>query len=326
MTEIQSLKSKKIGVVGGSGFLGTSFCSILHSQGIKFVIYDIRKSEKFPENFEYLDVRNYQSVKEKLSCDIVVNLAAVHTDDARDPRAYEETNVNGAKHIVSICQEKNISKVIFTSSVAVYGFAPKNTDETGALRPFNAYGLSKLNAEKIFEEWQRSTKGSLIVIRPTVVFGPQNRGNVFNMMNQLAKKRFLLIGRGQNIKSIAFVENVTAFIYFCLELDADKEFFNFTDIPDLPTQQLAEIINKKLGNSNKIMSVPYTFGLFVGYVYDLISFFTKTKYLISTIRVTKFVKNTQFNSQKARRFGFSSPFSLEEGIEKTIKEEFLKNS
>ena len=141
-------------------------------------------------------------IKEQLSInvtgDIVVNLAAVHRDDIADLNAYYTTNVIGARNVAQICREKGVSKLIFTSTVAVYGFASPETDESGRLEPFNEYGRTKMLAEREYWKHYADKKNSLIVIRPTVIFGPGNRGNVYTLLNSIAKKKFVMIGKGLN--------------------------------------------------------------------------------------------------------------------------------
>ena len=117
---------------------------------------------------------------------------------------------------MQVCDEKKIKKIIFTSTVAVYGFAKAGTDESGEIDPFNEYGRTKFEAEKIFLYWYHQGERSLIIVRPTVVFGDGNRGNVFNLFNQIANNKFLMIGDGQNKKSMAYVENVVAFLEVCI--------------------------------------------------------------------------------------------------------------
>ena len=97
---------------------------------------------------------------------------------------YDEVNVEGARNICAIAREKGIKTIVFTSTVAVYGFAPIGTNECGEIAPFNDYGRTKYEAEQVFKAWQAENpeKRTLIIIRPTVVFGEQNRGNVYNLL------------------------------------------------------------------------------------------------------------------------------------------------
>ncbi len=148
--------SKKITVIGGSGFVGTNLCQTLADRQIPFEIIDIKQSQRFPEKCKIGDVRDLQSLREAITGDVVVNLAAVHRDDIRDKSEYVRTNVDGADNVAKVCFEKNIRKIVFTSSVAVYGFAEPGTDESGAINPFNEYGKTKYEAEEKLRAWHSS--------------------------------------------------------------------------------------------------------------------------------------------------------------------------
>lgn len=71
-----------------------------------------------------------------IGCDVVVNLAAEHRDDVTPKSLYDEVNVQGAHNVCEVCAKYAVKKIIFTSSVAVYGFAPVGTDEAGKIAPF----------------------------------------------------------------------------------------------------------------------------------------------------------------------------------------------
>jgi len=55
----------------------------------------------------------------------------------------QQFNVGGARNLCTVAHEKNIRTIVFTSTVAVYGFAPIGTDESGKIAPFNDYGRTK---------------------------------------------------------------------------------------------------------------------------------------------------------------------------------------
>ena len=175
--------AKKITVIGGSGFVGTNLCRQLSLKQQDFEIIDLKMSNQFPDRCKIADVRELNSLREEITGDVVVNLAAVHRDDVRDSCEYQRTNVDGAENVAMVCSEKGIRKIVFTSTVAVYGFAEPGTDENGLINPFNDYGRTKYEAEKKLRVWQRSGENDLIIVRPTVIFGEGNRGNVFNLLN-----------------------------------------------------------------------------------------------------------------------------------------------
>ena len=161
-----------IAIIGGSGFIGTRLTRRLLAAGHTVKILDKQDSKYYHELRAFADVRDIDSLQKGLSSNIecVINLAAEHRDDVEPKSLYDEVNVNGAENVCKVCSEYSIKKIIFTSSVAVYGFAPLNTNETGAINYFNDYGRTKWFAEGKYRAWLNSnTNNSLTIIRPTVV-------------------------------------------------------------------------------------------------------------------------------------------------------------
>ena len=117
----------RVSIIGGSGFVGTSLVRRLFELQRDFSIGDLQTSQAFPDRGGVLDIRIKEDLRTELIGDIVVNLAAVHRDDITDPDEYHSTNVEGARVLCEVCEEKSINKIVFTSSVAVYGFAPPGT-------------------------------------------------------------------------------------------------------------------------------------------------------------------------------------------------------
>lgn len=315
---------QKITIIGGSGFVGTNLCQALNDSQQDFEILDIKPSKKFPDKYKMCDVRDINHLYENITGSVVVNLAAVHRDDVSDPVAYTKTNVEGATNVVQACREKGINKIIFTSSVAVYGFTNAPTDEKGQINPFNEYGRSKFEAEKIYKVWQRHTNGKLIIIRPTAIFGEGNRGNVFNLFNQIASNRFIMAGQGTNVKSIAYIHNFVEFLKLCIQSELSYGVVNYVDTPDLTINELVEHTYKKLfGSSKSALKIPMSLALFAGYAGDLWAKMSGRRSIITSIRLKKFTASSHFISSNSHFKGFSPPFSLIEGIDRTLEAEFI---
>lgn len=314
----------KITIIGGAGFVGTSLCQKLSLNQQDFEIIDLKRSQNFPEKSKLGDVREIKSLRDNITGDVVVNLAAVHRDDVRDKSEYQRTNVDGASNVAMVCKEKGINKVVFTSTVAVYGFAKPGSDETSVISPFNEYGRTKFEAEEILRAWQLDGENSLIIIRPTVIFGEGNRGNVYNLFSQISSDRFIMIGKGENKKSMAYIGNVVAFLEVCLQTEIKYGIFNYVDTPDLTMNELVSHVRRTLkGRNNVGLRMPYWIGLILGNIADLVSAVRGKALPISSIRVKKFASPTEFTSAKSDMDEFQAPFSLSEGIERTLVSEFI---
>jgi nucleoside-diphosphate-sugar epimerase len=240
---------------------------------------------------------------------------------------YDEVNVDGARNICIVAREKSVQKIIFTSSVAVYGFAPMGTDETGKIAPFNDYGRTKYEAELVFKAWQAEApdERTLVIVRPTVVFGEQNRGNVYNLLRQIASGKFVMIGHGENRKSMAYVENVVAFIEFSMSFKPGVHIYNYIDKPDFTMNSLVEYVKRILGRTEKIgFSLPFAVGYLIGKGFDFVAAMTGKRFAISSIRVKKFCANSVYNTA-IDKTGFLPPVQLEQAIAQTVRHEFIEN-
>jgi GlcNAc-P-P-Und epimerase len=141
-------------ILGGSGFIGTKLVEMLIAQGMKITIGDTRQSERYPELWQFCDVRDANAVTGLLSgATTVITPAAEHRDDVRPVSRYHEVNVDGAAAACLAARQAGVQRIVFTSSVAVYGFQSRPVDEEGPFQPFNAYGKTKLEAESVYKSW-----------------------------------------------------------------------------------------------------------------------------------------------------------------------------
>lgn len=321
--------SRCIAVVGGSGFVGTRLCSLLDDTGRPFVIIDKRLSETFPDRCLIADVRDLEQLIEVLpeGAD-VLNLAAEHRDDVSPRRLYDDVNVGGATNLCIAAKARSVSRIVFTSSVACYGNAPPGTNEGGVVAPFNDYGRTKFLAEEVFRGWQREdpSRRTVAIVRPTVIFGERNRGNVYNLIKQIASGRFVMVGAGRNTKSMAYVGNVAALLMDLLTQHRANLLLNYVDEPSMDMAHLVSFVRGELGLERDIpIRVPVWSGILLGYVADAVSKVSGRKLPVSSIRVRKFIADSHFTSSFAE-IGFSPPYDLEEALRKTIKYEFLSDA
>ena len=317
------MKTSSILVIGGSGFVGSRLISELNNYEVKNL--DKQISPFFNNITTIADITIPNQIKFFKKFDYVILLAAEHRDDISPSKKYYDVNVHGTKNVLNKMDELGIKNLIFTSSVAVYGLNKNNPCENHDVDPFNHYGKSKFKAEQVIKSWYEKNpkEKSVTIIRPTVIFGERNRGNVYNLFKQIVSGKFLMIGSGENKKSMAYVANVVSFIVDKIEKkQTGYNVFNYVDKPDFNMNELVCVIEKKMQLNIPKFKIPFFIGFLVGLMLDFVAFIFKKKLSVSSVRVKKFCATTQFDSSKAHN-SFKPPYTLEEGINKTLENEFI---
>src|SRR6185312_6091007 len=160
--------------------------------------------------------------------------------------------------------------------------------------PESPYGRTKLLAEGAVEEWARMDgRRAVIIIRPTVVFGPYNRANMFRLIEAVAKRRYMGVGDGRNIKSRAYVENLTSAATFLIDqMGAGVETFNYADSPHLATLDLVQHIAGALGVRVPGVRIPKSVALMCALPFDAVARVTGRDLPLTAKRIKKFSDST----------------------------------
>lgn len=317
----------KILITGGSGFIGSRLMVLLIDSVDTLTNYDKNISRKFPDLTIIGNIRNYKFLDESLKDkDTIIHLAAEHRDDISPKSLYYNVNCTGTENVIKAAVNNNIKHIMFTSTVAIYGLNPSSTKESSEAQPFNDYGKSKLIAEEKLISWARESEDrKLIIIRPTVIFGEENRGNVYQLFNQIINNKFIIIGNGKNKKSIAYVGNLVLFMNETLKFGNGIHIYNYADKPDYTMNELVNMININYCFNKTILRIPRSLGLFVGSFIDLVSKLTNRKYNISKIRIKKFISDSIISTDKLNSTNFQPKYSLKNAIDKTIRYDFNIN-
>lgn len=318
----------KIALIGASGFVGTRLLGLLDESKDQYELknIDLLQSHFFPQYTIIGDVRKQEQMNKELEgYDLVVLLAAQHRDDVTPTSLYYDTNVGGIKVTLQAMEKNGIKRLVFFSSVAVYGLNKKNPNEEYLADPFNHYGKSKWQAEQVLQEWyKRHQDWNIDIIRPTVIFGERNRGNVYNLLHQIAGGKFLMVGNGNNKKSMAYVGNIVAFVKYMIDnVREGYNVFNYIDKPDFTMNELVEYVEKVLNKHIPSTHFPYWMGMLGGYCFDVLAKLTGKKLSISSVRVKKFCATTQYDATKVSQTNFKAPYTLGEGLARTLEFEFV---
>ncbi len=249
---------KRIAIIfGGAGYIGRNMLSVFLKENKfeKYIVRDIKPLQGFEMednvHFEHCDVREPITI-EIGECDSsnswIFNFAAVHREPGHAYNEYFDTNIPGALHVTDFARQKGIKNILFTSSIAPYGRSLEKRTEESPLYPETAYGISKALAEKIHESWQiENTQRRLIIVRPSVIFGPKDPGNVYRMIKSLKKGTFILPNGGNVIKAYGYIFGLIDSFMFVMDKKDDLIIYNYAENPLVPLKEMTLIVKEELG-------------------------------------------------------------------------------
>ena len=311
-------------VIGSSGFIGSHLTQLLSARGFRVVGFDTQEpaSAFGIDRFIQGDIRNADDVAAGLEgVGGVINLAAVHADYGHAPEEYFDTNETGMSVLLNAMAQANVKRMVFSSSIAVYGERNDEACEKTRPSPTTPYGKSKLAAEQRIEQWiAEDPTRCVTVIRPCVVYGERNLSNMLNLIRQVYSGFFVLFGPGTNVKATAYVGNlVQAISQHYDQLSPGIKTYNYADKPDLTVGEIVSIIRRELGRSPRAMRFPLWLGIIAATPFDIVSKITGKNLPISRARVKKLAQSTKINAQKIRNDGFEQLFRSDDGIGRMVR-------
>ena len=316
------MSTSKLFFTGASGFIGSHFHQVLSNDNI--VNMDINEP-KFSHSAHYIkgDIRKKEDIEFSLSqysCDTIISLAAEHKDFGISEDSYYKTNEFGTKNLCEVAAQLGIKKIIYYSSVAVYGANEKPSTELMSPNPNLPYGASKLAGEKVLYKWAKENpERSVVIIRPAVVYGERNVANMFRLIEQIKAGRYFHIGEGKNVKSIAYVKNlVEATLFLKEQMQPGVQIYNYADSPQLSSREIASIISQSL-NKKEPITLPYWMVYAMGIPFDIAIKLTGKDLPISTNRVKKFCTETYHEAKKIQDAGFTPQYTNQQGLQNMVK-------
>jgi nucleoside-diphosphate-sugar epimerase len=328
-------------IFGGTGFIGTHLTQHFLREELagKIVLVDISPPREASYSavlqeglrtgrveFVTMDVRKpIEAATLPSRADLIVNLAAVHREPGHRPEEYFETNLYGAENVCACASAIDCPRMVFTSSISPYGPSEALKDETSLPVPETPYGSSKLAAEKIHLAWQAANRGRrLLILRPGVIFGAGEGGNVTRLIRSVVRGYFVYIGNRATKKAGGYVKELCFVLQFGLEhQDRANEavtLMNFSMDPLPRLEDFVEAIRSVGGVRCTPFSVPRSAILGASYPIAGIASAFGIKQPISPVRVRKLFRSTSIDPRRLRELGYQWRFTLKSAFEDWRKE------
>lgn len=195
--------------------------------------------------------------------DVVIHLAGrahVMNETASDPLAeYRRVNVSGMETLVRDAVEAGVRRIVFVSSVKVHGEYSLHRPfiESDIPRPEDAYGQSKLEAERVLFANSERHGIEVVVIRSPLIYGPRVRGNFLRIMKWVSHGWPLPLGSIDNRRSMVYVDNIAQMCVRCVDHPAAAgNVFLVSDGEDLSTTEIVCRLSTAFGRQPHLYSFP----------------------------------------------------------------------
>lgn len=310
-------------IFGGTGFIGSHVALFFADNGLAedIVLVDIappRADFRFPECVRYVRADVRQPIDDPAlpaHADIVFNFAAVHREPGHALHEYYETNLPGAENVCAWTERAGCDQLVFTSSIAPYGPCETPRSEASIPTPDSPYGGSKLAAEKIHQAWQRAAPGRrLVIVRPGVVFGPGEGGNVTRLIRATLRHYFCYMGNRQTRKAGGYVKELVRTMLWALERippQGGMLLYNFT-MPQPPTvEEYVCTVCRVAGVRRFVPTLPYPLLLAAAHATEMIARPFGIRQPISPVRIRKLVRSTHIEPRVLREQGYVFHYDLE---------------
>lgn len=326
---------KHVIIFGGAGFMGSHWALYLleNTNVEKIILADIAPIRGYffegklgqalrsgRVQYKNVDVR-FPIKKANLgrNFDLICNFSAIHREPGHQHKEYFETNLPGAENVCQFARDINCRSILFSSSIGVYYPDKHQKTEKSIPAPISAYGSSKLIAEKIHLVWKsESPRRSLLIVRPGVVYGPGEEGNMSRLIKSLNQGGFLYPGNRKVLKSSIYIKELCRIFEFALAKadESSEKYLLLNAVSQSPPclQDYVKVIQKILGQKKWIPSVPFFLVYLASLPFGFLAKIGIKQLSINPVRVKKLIRANNIVSSRLEELGYQYHYSLEEAF------------
>lgn len=257
------MKFKRALITGGAGFIGSHIVDALLKEGVEPVVLDdlsMGRRENIPSGVRFIEADILDEGKIKCALervDIVFHEAARVSIRNSGTQFYEDAKVNimGTLNLLKGLGKSRVKKLIYASSMAVYGEAEKLLiSEQHPLRPASPYGISKLTAEKYCLELGKAMNIDVVALRYFNTYGIRQTftpyvGVITIFINRLLEGRSpIIFGDGEQVRDFVSVKDVARANILAMKANCSNEIFNIGTGKGTTVNQIADLLIQCFGD------------------------------------------------------------------------------
>ena len=311
-------------LTGSSGYIGSRLAPLVAQRGAKVRGVDrVADTNLQVNSLIQGDLCNPTVAQEAVEgVDQILHLAAAKGDWGISEEEYYRDNLEATRVLIEVGQAAGVKDWVFYSTVSVMGPSREAIGEEASFAPMNPYGASKAEAEQLFRELAAEDPDArVLIIRPSVVYGPGNPDstNIYRLIDAIYRRRFVMVGSGEAIKSTSYIENLLdATLFLMQRMKPGVQTYIYVDEPALTTGQLVERIYHMLGKQKPSWHLPLSVASPIAKVSDVMAAVSGIDFPITAARIEKFNRSTNFDGSAIRAGGFEQPVSNEAALQETI--------
>lgn len=319
---------KAVLVTGAGGFLGGAVVHALVQDGymVRALIRSSSDKTRCPASDVVVgDIQDLGAMKHAVAgVEAIVHLAGkAHAldDPGGHDEQYEQVNVEGTRHLLKAAQTAGVPRVIFASSVKVFGESTDGcVDESAPANPATAYARSKWLAEQIISDYAQETGAIAVSLRLSMVYGPTEKGNLFRMMSAIDRGRFPPFPNIDNKRSLVHVSNVVQAMRCCLRQERTRlPAYIVADASPYSTTQLYDSLCIGLGRARPSWRLPLSLLKAGAWFGDLIQKGTGRSVPLTTRTLEKLLESAWYSPAALMRdCGYFPSLSFDDAVPELV--------
>jgi len=249
------------------------------------------------------DVGHASVVKQAAAkCEIIFHLASKTGITGQISRTdVQSAHIQGAENLTRAALESGVKRLVFCSSVAVYGCTGKNRriDENTKTDPDSPYGEAKMLGEQVVLSARQREGLPVVVARISNVLGPGTT-SWLGLFRSIASGQFRLIGKGINHHHLVDVSEVVEGLLLCgATKGIEGRTYILAGSQSVQLRRLVEMISEEVG----VTSLPRSVSAIPLHVYRAINNFAVSligRQLPRADRIALFLGDRTFDIARAR--------------------------